>query len=144
MSSSHNSLTSSKSAKISTNESQSLSNKNPPIDILCYDLSGLSKSLQFIVLTLLTFVFFLLYGYLQELLYQLPGFSDFSWFLTLVQFFFYSCFAFFEAIIRNDLKRKWVYLSLIIINLIKKVSNYIWITIFTKFMKEFKWNRISF
>ncbi len=100
-------------AEDSNNNSSLNLNKQKPSDrekeaisFLCFDLSPYPKSVQFILLTILTFVFFLLYGYLQELLYKLDGFSDFSWFLTLVQFFCYSVFAFIEALIRNDLKRK--------------------------------------
>lgn len=90
----------------STNKSKSDDKEKEPINFLCFDLSPYPKSVQFVLLTIITFVFFLLYGYLQELLYKLEGFSDFSWFLTLVQFFCYSVFATIEAFIRNDLKRK--------------------------------------
>ena len=83
-------------------------NNSTPLNVCCYDISLLSssKSLQFLILTSLTFIFFLIYGYLQELLFQLPGFGDFTWYLTLVQFFFYSCFAIGESALKNDLKRK--------------------------------------
>jgi hypothetical protein len=81
---------------------------NIPLNVCCYDISSSSsKSLQFLILTSLTFVFFLIYGYLQELLFQLPGFGNFTWYLTLVQFFFYSCFAIIESVLKNDLKRKF-------------------------------------
>ena len=76
------------------------------IDFLCFDLARLPRTVLFTFLTIITFAFFLIYGYMQELLYQLPGFEDYSWYLTLVQFFLYSCFAYLEAFIRNDLKRK--------------------------------------
>ncbi len=76
------------------------------IDFLCFDLARLPRPLQFIALTIITFIFFLLYGYMQELLYQLPGFADYSWYLTLIQFLMYSCFAYIEIFIRKDLKRK--------------------------------------
>jgi adenosine 3'-phospho 5'-phosphosulfate transporter B3 len=102
-------IDSSKTRKNQSSDNDSLlasTNEMASINILCYDLSGFSQKSLFIVLTILTFVFFLLYGYLQELLYQLPGFANFSWFLTLIQFFFYSCFAFIEALVRNDLNRK--------------------------------------
>ena len=76
------------------------------MDFLCFDLSIFSRTTQFVLLTSITFFFFLVYGFLQELLYKLPGFSDFSWFLTLVQFFLYSCFAFAESVVRKDLVRR--------------------------------------
>ena len=100
---SQNSLNS-KFSKSSFNENSSANHAT--INIFCFDISSSSKTVQFLILTSLTFAFFLLYGYLQELLYQLPGFSNYSWFLTLVQFFFYSCFAIIESVVRNDLKRK--------------------------------------
>jgi adenosine 3'-phospho 5'-phosphosulfate transporter B3 len=76
------------------------------IDFLCFDLSVFSKPTLFVVLTTITFAFFLVYGYIQELLFKLPGFDQFSWFLTLVQFFFYALFAFGESIVRNERQRK--------------------------------------
>jgi adenosine 3'-phospho 5'-phosphosulfate transporter B3 len=81
-------------------------NPKERIDFLCFDLSVFSRSGLFIVLTTITFAFFLIYGYLQELLFQLPGFDQFSWFLTLVQFFFYALFAFGESVMRNERQRK--------------------------------------
>jgi adenosine 3'-phospho 5'-phosphosulfate transporter B3 len=77
-----------------------------PVEFLCYDLSVYSKTTQFILLTTLTFVFFLVYGFLQELLYKLPGFEDHSTFLTLIQFFFYSIFAVIESFLRKNFERK--------------------------------------
>lgn len=43
---------------------------------------------------------------MQELIYELEGFSEFPWYLTLFQFFLYSCFAYTERKVRNDLIRK--------------------------------------
>jgi len=83
-----------------------IGSKNERIDFLCFDLSIFSRSSLFIVLTIITFVFFLLYGYLQELLFRLDGFEDFSWFLTLFQFGLYSLFAFGESVVRNERERK--------------------------------------
>jgi adenosine 3'-phospho 5'-phosphosulfate transporter B3 len=80
--------------------------KKERIDFLCFDLGTLSRTRQFISLTTLTFVFFVLYGYLYELLFRLPGFGDFSWFLCLVQFSFYTLFAFIESVVRNERQRK--------------------------------------
>lgn len=76
------------------------------IDFLWFDLSHYGQSTQFVLLTTLTFVFFLLYGFLQELIYELEGFERFPWFLTLVQFFLYACFASVERKVRNDIHRK--------------------------------------
>ena len=82
-------------------------NHAEPIDFLFFNLAELSRSSQFVVLTALIFVFFLFYGFMQELMYELPGFELYPWYLTLVQFFLYSCFAFSELKVRNSFKRKW-------------------------------------
>lgn len=87
------------------------SNLSMPINLFGIDITTFSKSIQFLILTSLTFIFFLVYGYLQELLFQLPGFAKYTWYLTLVQFFFYSCFATIESLLRKDFNRKWVFLN---------------------------------
>ena len=76
------------------------------IHFCCLNLAIFPRSAQFTLLVIITFVFFLIYGYLQELLFKLPGFNEYSWYLTLVQFFLYSVFALVEAFIRNDLTRR--------------------------------------
>jgi hypothetical protein len=76
------------------------------INILCFDISKLKRSWQFIILTTATFVFYLLYGYIQELMYKLPKFNQFSWYLTLVQFFLYTVFGAIETSVRRETKRK--------------------------------------
>ena len=76
------------------------------IDLLCFNLHNSSKSSLFIILTFVTFSFFLIYGYLQELMFKLHGFEKYSWFLTLVQFFFYSCFSYGESYIKQVPERR--------------------------------------
>ena len=76
------------------------------VDFLGFDLAQFGRTIQFVLLTTFTFVFFLLYGFLQELIYELEGFEQFPWYLTLVQFFLYTCFASFELKIRNETTRK--------------------------------------
>lgn len=67
-----------------------------PIRILCLDLTPYAASTQFICCCTGVFFFYLLYGYMQELIFTLDGFKPYGWFLTLVQFAFYTAFAFFE------------------------------------------------
>lgn len=80
--------------------------KAEKIDFLWFDLSPFGRTTQFVLLTALTFFFFLLYGFLQELIYELEGFEQFPWVLSLFQFFLYACFASVERKARNDLHRK--------------------------------------
>jgi adenosine 3'-phospho 5'-phosphosulfate transporter B3 len=92
----------------SMNSKRSISNNSikEPINILCFDISKLSRTWQFLILTFATFVFYLLYGYVQELMYKLEDFNKYAWYLTLVQFLFYTLFGFTESKIRNDFNRK--------------------------------------
>ncbi len=76
------------------------------INFLCFDLSRFSKSGQFISLSIITFAFFLLYAYLYELIFKLPGVGKYPWFFTLYQFFLYAIFASVESVIRNERQRK--------------------------------------
>lgn len=76
------------------------------IQLLCFDLNNCKRSTQFLLLTAATFLFYLLYGYMQELMYKLEGFGKYAWYLTLIQFLFYTCFGYVETRIRNNLERK--------------------------------------
>lgn len=70
--------------------------EKPKVRVLCLDLSGFSQTVQFLTCSAAVFVFFLLYGYMQELIFTLEGFQPYGWFLTLVQFGFYSIFGLIE------------------------------------------------
>lgn len=87
------------------NEKTSSNAEPVSIKFLCFDFSHLSRNFQFLILTFLTFVFYILYGYMAELMYKLPGFGDHPWFLTLVQFSFYTFFAYIETRARNKTER---------------------------------------
>jgi hypothetical protein len=84
--------------KSSLNSPLSISSKpKVKIDILCFDLGIFSTRVQFILLTSMIMIFFIAYGYLQEFLFELPGFENTTWFLTMYQFFWYSCISYFET-----------------------------------------------
>ncbi|XP_074029642.1 adenosine 3'-phospho 5'-phosphosulfate transporter 2 isoform X2 [Leptinotarsa decemlineata] len=74
--------------------------------IRCLDLNISSKNREFLVLSSAVFLCFLLYGYIQELLFTIEGFGSFGWFLTLVQFGLYSIFGLVETRIRRIGSRK--------------------------------------
>ena len=80
-----------------------------PINILCFDISRLKRTWQFLILTFATFGFYLLYGYVQELMYKLEGFNKYAWYLTLVQFLLYTIFGLTESKSRNDFNRKFAF-----------------------------------
>ena len=62
------------------------------VEVLCFDLVYFTKPAQFIILSAGVFFFYLLYGYYQELIFSLPGFTGYGWYLTLIQFGYYSIF----------------------------------------------------
>ncbi|CAH1155323.1 unnamed protein product [Phaedon cochleariae] len=76
------------------------------ISILCLDISDFNKTVQFALCTGAVFLFFLLYGYMQELLFTIDGFQAYGWYLTLVQFGFYSVFGLVETKVRSVGARK--------------------------------------
>lgn len=80
--------------------------EKPKNSILCLDISNFSKTIQFFLCCIAVFFFFLLYGYIQELIFTIDGFQPYGWFLTLVQFGFYSVFGLVETQIRNVSSRK--------------------------------------
>lgn len=67
--------------------------------IFCCDLSAYDGQTQFLICCCGVFVLYLLYGYLQELIFSLDGFKPHGWYLTLIQFAYYTVFGYFECFI---------------------------------------------
>ncbi|XP_076462679.1 adenosine 3'-phospho 5'-phosphosulfate transporter 2-like [Babylonia areolata] len=76
------------------------------VHLLCLDLQHLPRSWQFIGLTTGTFALFLIYGYMQELIFKLEGFKPYGWYLTLVQFACYTVVGTVEMQFKEDKSRK--------------------------------------
>ncbi|KAK4876842.1 hypothetical protein RN001_009348 [Aquatica leii] len=90
------------------------------IQILCLDISNLQQNTQFILCTITIFIFFILYGYMQELIFTLDGFKPFGWYLTLVQFAYYTMFGVIEKILKQEGNRRMpmtIYLLLALLTL---------------------------
>lgn len=66
------------------------------LKIFCFDISQLSDTGQFLTCCAGVFVLYLIYGYLQELIFTLDGFKPYGWYLTLIQFGYYTVFGFLE------------------------------------------------
>ncbi|XP_013107033.1 adenosine 3'-phospho 5'-phosphosulfate transporter 2 [Stomoxys calcitrans] len=64
----------------------------PEMRILCFELTYYNKTTQFLLSCAGVFVLYLLYGYLQELIFTEEEFKSYGWFLTLIQFGYYICF----------------------------------------------------
>uniref|UniRef100_G1SJM7 Adenosine 3'-phospho 5'-phosphosulfate transporter 2 n=1 Tax=Oryctolagus cuniculus TaxID=9986 RepID=G1SJM7_RABIT len=76
------------------------------IVVLGINLSKFNKLAQFFICVAGVFVFYLIYGYLQELIFSVEGFKSYGWYLTLVQFAFYSIFGLIELQLTQDKRRR--------------------------------------
>ncbi|XP_004596566.2 adenosine 3'-phospho 5'-phosphosulfate transporter 2 isoform X2 [Ochotona princeps] len=76
------------------------------IVVLGINLSNFNKLTQFCICVAGVFVFYLIYGYFQELIFSMEGFRSYGWYLTLVQFAFYSLFGFIELQLIQDKRRR--------------------------------------
>lgn len=65
--------------------------------ILCLDLSKFSEQSQFLFCCTCVFILYIIYGYLQELIFSLDGFKPYGWFLTLIQFGYCTIFGYLES-----------------------------------------------
>jgi len=72
------------------------------VNVLCFDLVYFTRPAQFIILSTGVFFFYLLYGYYQELIFSLPGFTGYGWYLTLIQFGYYTVFGKIEMLVRQE------------------------------------------
>ncbi|XP_040209632.1 adenosine 3'-phospho 5'-phosphosulfate transporter 2 isoform X2 [Rana temporaria] len=79
---------------------------NDDIRVLGINLSQFQKPVQFFICVTGVFIFYLIYGYLQELIFSVEGFKPFGWYLTLVQFGFYSVFGLIELQLTQDKRRR--------------------------------------
>ncbi|KAH8278209.1 hypothetical protein KR044_002422, partial [Drosophila immigrans] len=64
--------------------------------ILCFELSHYNRTTQFLLSCAGVFILYILYGYLQELIFTVEGLKPYGWFLTLVQFGYYIGFGLVE------------------------------------------------
>uniref|UniRef100_A0A3P8VK57 Adenosine 3'-phospho 5'-phosphosulfate transporter 2 n=1 Tax=Cynoglossus semilaevis TaxID=244447 RepID=A0A3P8VK57_CYNSE len=76
------------------------------LKVLGINLSSFSAPTQFLICVAGVFLFYLIYGYLQELIFSVEGFKPFGWYLTLVQFGFYSMFGLVELQLTQDKRRR--------------------------------------
>ncbi|XP_061614388.1 adenosine 3'-phospho 5'-phosphosulfate transporter 2 isoform X4 [Phyllopteryx taeniolatus] len=74
--------------------------------VLGISLSNFSGPTQFFICVAGVFLFYLIYGYLQELIFSVEGFKPFAWYLTLVQFGLYSVFGLVELQFTQDKRRR--------------------------------------
>ena len=75
------------------------------VDVLCFNLVYFTRSAQFVILSVGIFPFYLLCGYHQELIFSLPGFSGYGWYLTLIQFGYHILFGKIKMLLRQDVRK---------------------------------------
>ncbi|XP_055357034.1 adenosine 3'-phospho 5'-phosphosulfate transporter 2-like [Paramacrobiotus metropolitanus] len=62
---------------------------------------------KFFICSFGIFFCFMIYGYVQELMFRIEGFKDFGWYLTLMQFTFYTVFSYCERrLTMKDIRRR--------------------------------------
>ncbi|CAA9993883.1 unnamed protein product [Nesidiocoris tenuis] len=83
-----------------------LPDRRPDVSVLFVDISRFSSNVQFIICCVAVFVLYVLYGYLQELIFTQEGFKPYGWYLTLVQFALYSIFGTCETLALSLSKRR--------------------------------------
>lgn len=84
------------SPKISNASTNGPAKSISSIKVFCFDLSQCSGQTQFLFCCAGVFALYLIYGYLQELIFTLDGFKPYGWFLTLIQFGYYTIFGYLE------------------------------------------------
>lgn len=77
------------------------------LKLLWFDLAPFGPSAQFFICCAAVFVFYLAYGFMQELIFTLEGFKPYGWYLTLVQFLYYSIFGWIETVFKGNYHRKY-------------------------------------
>lgn len=90
------------------------------LKVLCFTFRHLSPKAEFLICCALVFVFYLIYGYFAELIFTFEGVS--GWYITLVQFFFYTLFGLFENVKRTRSVPINIYLLLAFLTLGTMVS----------------------
>uniref|UniRef100_A0A1I7VU37 Adenosine 3'-phospho 5'-phosphosulfate transporter 2 n=1 Tax=Loa loa TaxID=7209 RepID=A0A1I7VU37_LOALO len=70
---------------------------NAEVTLLGISIAFRLKGLQFIVLCCGIFVFYITYGFIQELMFKVDGMESYGWHLTLIQFLIYSIMASLES-----------------------------------------------
>ncbi|KJH53075.1 UAA transporter family protein [Dictyocaulus viviparus] len=84
-------------------------NKEKPrveLHLLGFNITNSPLWLQFTLLSSAIFVFYVGYGYMQELIFRLPGMKPFGLYLTLVQFIIYSICGYAERSLYKENERR--------------------------------------
>lgn len=66
------------------------------LKVMCFDFSYYNKTTQFLLSCTGVFIFYIIYGYMQELIFSLEEFKKYGWLLTLIQFAYYTIFGYIE------------------------------------------------
>ncbi|XP_064117199.1 adenosine 3'-phospho 5'-phosphosulfate transporter 2-like [Macrobrachium nipponense] len=76
--------------------------KNKSIKLFNIPVAPVPSISQFLVLSSLVFIFYLVYGYVLELIFTLEGMRPHGWYLTLIQFAYYTAFAAIQIIASGE------------------------------------------
>lgn len=100
----------------------SYQNDKPTSDfrVFCFKFQHLKAETEFMICCGLVFLFYLLYGYFAELIFTFEGIS--GWYITLVQFLYYTLFGLAENVNRQRSVPLKIYLLLAFLTLGTMVS----------------------
>lgn len=93
------------------------------LKVMCFSFKHLSPKTEFLICCALVFLFYLIYGYIAELIFTFEGVS--GWYITLVQFLFYAIFGLFENVRRERCVPIKIYFLLAFLTLGTMVSDII-------------------
>uniref|UniRef100_A0A8D8S654 Adenosine 3'-phospho 5'-phosphosulfate transporter 2 n=1 Tax=Cacopsylla melanoneura TaxID=428564 RepID=A0A8D8S654_9HEMI len=80
-------------------------NERDRVEVLWMDIGHFSKTTQFVICCVAVFCIFLIYGYMQELIFTVEGFKPYGWYLTLVQFGLYTIFGYVESVFTSQVRK---------------------------------------
>ncbi|XP_066975619.1 adenosine 3'-phospho 5'-phosphosulfate transporter 2 [Macrobrachium rosenbergii] len=76
--------------------------KSKPVKLFNIPVAPVPSISQFLILSSLVFIFYLIYGYVLELIFTLEGMRPHGWYLTLIQFAYYTAFAAIQIIASGE------------------------------------------
>ncbi|EDV26218.1 uncharacterized protein TRIADDRAFT_24343 [Trichoplax adhaerens] len=94
-----------KALAITVNKSDKV-NLPVSISLFGFSIDSWSTSSQFMAMSSGVLACYLIYGYIQERMFLIKGFKQYGWYLTLVQFGYYTIFGAIEMQLKNPIARK--------------------------------------
>ncbi|EFX72822.1 hypothetical protein DAPPUDRAFT_215749 [Daphnia pulex] len=89
-----------------SNKSSNVYQEPVSVTILGVNISHLTQTTQFVLVSSGVFIFFVLYGYFLEAIFVQPNLKSHGLYVTFIQFVLYSLFAIIESQLKKDTERR--------------------------------------